>query len=41
MFCLTEQGRLLYAFVVNLIPLCQQLVLVTLETVLHPAGDFD
>lgn len=40
-FCLTKQCRLLCAFVVDLIPLCQQLVLVTLETALNPTEDFD
>lgn len=38
---LTKQCRLLCAFVVDWIPLCQQLVLVTLETALHPTEDFD
>lgn len=40
-FCLSKQRRLLCAFVVDWLPLCQQLVLVTLETALHPTEDFD
>lgn len=40
-FCFAEQHRFLGAFVVDSSRLCQQLVLVTLETALHPAEDFD
>lgn len=40
-FCLTRRCRLLCAFVVDSIALCQQLVLVTLETALNPTEDFD